>query len=332
MSAAPDAAVPDTPARPSRGLWAGVAAFSIVLTVAGYLALGNPVAWNVAPGDRAAAAPTDVEVEAMLGQLAARLKAEPDNAQGWAMLGRSYLMLGRHAEAVAPLEKLVALQPDNAQAIVDLADAKAMAAGRVLAGEPEKLVARALELDPKNLKALALAGTIAFDRGDFPLAVRHWEGAVAAAGSESELVANLRSGIAEARQRGGMPAPTASAPVAAAGPAQVSGRVALSAALAGQAAPTDTVFVFARPAEGSRMPLALLRAQVKDLPLEFTLDDSLAMNPAAKLSGVKQVVIGARISRSGQASPQPGDLQGFSAPVAVGAKDVAVEIAEKVGP
>lgn len=330
MTAAPGAAVPDTPARPSRRLWSVVAAFSVVLAATGYLLLGNPAAWSVKPGDRAAAPPTDVEVEAMLGQLAARLKAEPANAQGWAMLGRSYLMLGRHAEAAAALEKLVALQPDNAQAIVDLADAKAMAAGRNLSGEPEKLVARALELDPKNLKALALAGTIAFDRGDFALAVRHWEGAVAAAGAESELVANLRSGIAEARQRGGLPAPAAPGP-AAAGPAQVSGRVVLAASLAAEAAPTDTVFVFARPAEGARMPLALLRAQVKDLPLEFTLDDGLAMNPAAKLSGAKQVVVGARISKSGQAMPQPGDLQGFSAPVAVGAKGVAVEIAEKVG-
>ena len=325
MNATSDDAASAAPARPSRGLWAGVAGFSVVLTAVGYLLLGTPSAWNVKPGDQVAAMPTDAEVEAMLGQLAARLRAEPDNAQGWAMLGRSYLMLGRHAEAVQALEKLVALQPTDAQAIVDLADAKAMVAGRVLAGEPEKLIARALELDPKNLKALALAGTVAFD---YAAAVRHWEAAVAAAGGESELVANLRTGIVEARQRGGLGDPAA--PAAAAAPAKVSGRVVLAAALAGQAAPTDTLFIFARPAEGSRMPLALLRAQVKDLPVEFTLDDSLAMNPAAKLSGATQVVIGARISKSGQAMPQPGDLQGFSAPVAVGAKGVAVEISERV--
>jgi cytochrome c-type biogenesis protein CcmH len=111
----------------------------------------------------------------------------------------------------------------------------------------------------------------------------------------------------------------------------VSGRVTLAKSLAAQAGPSDTLFVFARPADGSRMPLALLRAQVKDLPLEFSLDDSLAMNPAARISGAKQVVIGARISKSGQAMPQPGDLQGFSAPVAVGARGVAVEITETVG-
>jgi cytochrome c-type biogenesis protein CcmH len=339
MSASPGPAIPEAPARPSRRLWAGVGAFSVVLAAAGYLVLGNPGAWNVKPGDTAAAAPpSDVEVDAMLGQLAARLKKEPDNAQGWAMLGRSYLMLGRHAEAVGALEKLVALRPDDAQAIADLADAKAMAAGRNLSGEPEKLIGRALEIDPRNLKALALAGTIAFERGDYPLAVRHWESAVVVAGGEGELVANLRSGIAEARQRAGLPEPAGStgggggtAAGAVAGPGmQVSGRVVLAAALAGQAAPTDTVFIFARPAEGSRMPLALLRAQVKDLPLEFTLDDSLAMNPAAKLSAAKRVVIGARISKSGQAMPQPGDLQGFSAPVDVGAQGVAIEIAEKV--
>jgi cytochrome c-type biogenesis protein CcmH len=315
--------------RASVRLWAGVAAFSAVICVAGYFWLGTPAGWRIGPGEQMAAPSAD-EVDTMLAQLTARLQKEPDNAQGWAMLGRSYMMLGRHAEAVAPLERLVALQPGDAQALADLADAKAMAAGRVLTGEPEKLIARALAADPKNLKALALAGTIAFERGQFALAVQHWEGAIAAAGGENELVANLRAGVAEARQRGGLPGAAPAAPVAAAS-ASVSGRVTLAAALVSQAAPTDTLFVFARPAEGSRMPLALLRAQVKDLPLEFSLDDRLAMNPAARLSSAKQVVIGARISKSGQAMPQPGDLQGFSAPVAVGTRGVAIEIAEKVG-
>jgi cytochrome c-type biogenesis protein CcmH len=200
----------------------------------------------------------------------------------------------------------------------------------VLTGEPEALIARALAADPKNLKALALAGTIAFERGNYALAVKHWEGAIASAGGEGELAANLRSGIAEARQRGGLAEPAAAAAPAAAASVSVSGRVTIAKALAAQAAPGDTLFVFARPAEGSRMPLALLRAQVKDLPLDFSLDDRLAMNPAARLSSAKQVVIGARISKSGQAMPQPGDLQGFSAPVAVGSKGVAVQISETV--
>ncbi len=330
-----------TAPRPTPRLWAGVAAFSVALCAVGYFVVGNPGAWGVAPGQTAAAtpAPTKAQVEQMLAQMVERVGKEPGDAKAWAVLGRSYLMLGRHAEAAGALGKLVALAPDDAQAHADLADAKAMAAGRVLAGEPAALIARALELDPDNLKALALAGTIAFERGAFDEAIRHWERAIGvstqAGAAESELAANLRSGIAQARQRGGTPASPAAAPaVAAAATAQVAGRVTLAAALAAQASPEDTLFVFARAAQGPRMPLALLRRQVKDLPLDFTLDDSLAMSPAAKLSGASQVVIGARISKSGNATPQAGDLQGLSAPVAVGAKGVLVEISEavKAGP
>ncbi len=326
--------------RPPRTLVAGLVAFTLVVVLGGYALVGTPVAWRVAPGssDEAVAGALDEQTEAMLGQLKARLAQQPDDADRWAMLGRSYLVLGRHADAVPALERLRVLRPGDAQALVDLADAKAMLAGRQLKGEPEQLIARALELDPRNLKALALAGTVAFDKGDYATAVRHWQNAVAASGdTNGELAANLRAGIDEARQRGNLPVPpaaTAAAPAsatAAAGAvAQVAGRVTLSAALRAQAGPDDTVFVFARAVQGSRMPLALKKLRVADLPAEFMLDDSMAMSPAARLSGVAQVVVGARISKSGQATPQPGDLQGFSSPVAVGAQGVAIEIAEVV--
>jgi cytochrome c-type biogenesis protein CcmH len=325
-----DAAAPPA-ARPSKALLAGIAAFTVVVAAVGYALVGTPAAWRVAPGDSGAevAAAVDAQTEAMLGELRRKLDASPQDADGWAMLGRSYLMLGRHGEAAQALEKLRALRPDDAQVLVDLADAKAMVAGRNLRGEPEALIGRALQLDPRNLKALALAGTIAFDKGDWLVAAKHWEDAIAVGGSEGELATNLRAGIDEARARAGQPRAAASAAVVAAA-AQVSGRVTLSPALAAQAGPDDTVFVFARAADGPRMPLALLKKRVADLPFDFVLDDSLAMSPAAKLSGAAQVVVGARISKSGQAMPQPGDLQGFAAPVAPGAKGVNVEIADAV--
>lgn len=112
----------------------------------------------------------------------------------------------------------------------------------------------------------------------------------------------------------------------------VSGVVSLAPALAAKADPQDTVFVFARAAEGPRMPLAILRKQVKDLPLTFTLDDSMAMTPAAKLSSAQRVIVGARISKRGDATAQPGDLQGLSAPVAPGASGLKIEIAQVVQP
>lgn len=321
----------DPAVRPPRALTAGVAAFTLVVVVAGYLFVGTPVAWRVGPGEAGpeVAAAVDAQTETMLAELRRKLAANPSDADGWAMLGRSYLLLGRHADAIEALDKLRALRPDDAQALVDLADAKAMVAGRNLRGEPEALIARALELDPKNLKALALGGTVAFDRGDYLAAAKFWETAIASGDPQSELAVNLRAGVDEARQRAGVAVPLAVAPAAsAAAGAKVTGRVTLSPALAAQARPDDTVFVFARAVDGPRMPLALLKKRVADLPLDFALDDTLAMSPMARLSGATQVVVGARVSRSGQAAPQPGDLQGLSAPVAVGANGVAVEISE----
>jgi cytochrome c-type biogenesis protein CcmH len=154
------------------------------------------------------------------------------------------------------------------------------------------------------------------------------------------MVQQIRGSIAEARDLAGLPpaaiattvppsvaAALATVPDAAAKDAAVSGTVTLAAALAGKALPTDTVFVFARPAEGSPMPLAIVRKQVKDLPLEFRLDDSLAMSPAARLSSSTQVVVGARISRTGDAMSKPGDFLAQPVPAKVGATGLKLEIA-----
>ena len=272
------------------------------------------------------------QIAAMTERLAARLAQQPDDADGWAMLARSHAVGGQHAKAVAAFRKAVALRADDAVLLADFADALAMTQQRRLAGEPLQLVQRALKLDPGNLKALSLAGTEAFDRKDYAAAVRLWEQLQARGGPDSVFVQQVQGGIAEARQLAGMPpaaataVPAASAPPAATGAARVSGTVVLAPALAASARPDDTLFVFARPPEGSRMPLAILRKQVKDLPLSFTLDDSLAMSPAARLSAHERVVVGARISKDGQAAPQPGDLQGQSAVVALGTTGVKVEI------
>lgn len=328
------AAAPGSAARPSRRMLAGTAAFVVVLAVAGYAVYGTPSAWRGVPSAKtegeAGHASGAGQIEAMVGALEQRLKDKPDDAEGWSMLGRSYSALGRYPESVAAFKRVTTMRPQDAQAYADLADATAMAAGRNLAGEPAKLIAKALELDPKNLKALALAGTIAFDAGDYAKAAMLWEAAIAASEPGSELTRNLQGGVAEARARASMPAAGASSPAAAAAGASVAGEVRLAAALKDRVSPDDTVFIFARAVDGPRAPLAILRRQVKDLPVSFTLDDSMAMSPATRLSGAKQVVVGARISKSGNAMPQPGDLQGFSQPVAVGATGLAIEIAEAV--
>ena len=351
-------------ARPSGRLLAGLAAFALAFAAAGYAWLGNPAALAIAPGAPGAAAVAETgqdvdkaQFEAMTQRLADRLKSQPDDAEGWAMLGRSYSVLERFPQALEAYKKVVALRPNEAQGFADMADAMGMVAGRKLDGEPEQMISRALALDPDNAKALGLAGTVAFDRGDAAGAARHWAHALAKVEPGSDMAGRLRGAVDEARKRAGLPplpaaaqglaatanpvlpaAPVAvgTAPAAPAGQAaqaapagaSVQVRISLAPALAAKAAPGDTVFIFARAQAGPKAPLAIQRRQVKDLPLDVTLDDSMAMSPALRLSTVAQVVIGARISKSGNAMPQPGDLQGLSAVVPVGSKGLKLEIAE----
>jgi cytochrome c-type biogenesis protein CcmH len=346
-SAPVQAGVPTAPpARAPRRLVTAVTVFVLAFGLAGYAAMGNRAGLRVGPGERgevAAASPADQQADAktMVAQLEERLKAQPDDAEGWQMVARSYSIMGRHADAVKAYQRLVALKPQDAQALADLADATAMINGRTLEGEPERLILQAVKLDPSNVKALALAGTLAFNRSDFKKAVSYWEQAVAKAEPGSGYVQQLTGALEEARQRAGLPpaagsaanvaeAPPADLVAAAASPASIRGRVTLRGSLKDRVSPDDTVFIFARAPTGSRMPLAILRKKVSDLPLEFTLDDSLAMSPAARLSSTQQVVVGARVSKSGNAAPGPGDLQALSAPVSVKANGVNLEIGDPI--
>jgi cytochrome c-type biogenesis protein CcmH len=315
--------------RAPRKLLAGVAAAVLVVAVAGYAWTGSP---NALSQQAVAGGPPGADqIAAMIGKLEQRLKEQPNDAEGWSMLARSYLVLERPADAVTAYKRAVALRGDDPALLVDYADALAVASGRKLAGEPMALVNQALKIDPNNLKALALAGSAAFEQKDFAGAVRHWEHLAAAAPPGSDFLSRVEAGIAEARQLGGLPpAKVASAPAVAAAGATVAGTVTLAASLRSQAAPDDTVFVYARAAEGPRMPLAIVRKQVKDLPFDFQLDDSSAMSPATKLSAFPRVVITARISKSGNAVPQPGDLAGQTEAVALGARGLKIEISKPV--
>lgn len=347
-----------TPARAGRALWGLTATVVLGLAVAGYAVTGRPdavfdsrgLAAGAEPAQGAASAPTPEQVNEMVARLAERLKDRPDDVQGWTMLARSYMALGRAEEAAQAYRKLLAQRPEDPNVLADLADALAVSGGRTLDGEPARLIERALKIDPEHPKALALAGAHAFDKGDYATAARHWERVAQLAPPDSPMAQQAREGAEEARRLarpgGGAAAPgTGAAATAATQPgsdtgstasggsssaaapaASVSGTVSLAASLRGRASPEDTVFIFARAADGPRMPLALMRRQVKDLPLSFKLDDAMAMAPGATLSSVRQVVVGARISKSGQAMPQAGDLEGLSAPVAVGAKDLRIEI------
>lgn len=315
------------PRKPPPRLLAMLAAAVLAIAGTGYWWTGSP-GTVLAPSP--AASPEIAHIAAMVDKLTARLQAQPDDAVGWTMLARSYIVLGRPADAVPAYARAVALKGDDASLLADYADVLAAQNQGALDGEPMKLVARALALEPNNSKALMLAGTAAFDRKDFATAVRYWQTVLKALPADTAFAQQVQASIDQARTLGNLPAtdlPTAAASTVTVPPdAKVNGRVSLAPAFAATVSPEDTVFVLARAAEGPRMPLAILRKQVKDLPFDFTLDDSVAMAPQLKLSGFAKVIVSARVSKSGDALPKAGDLLGQSAPVAPGATGLQIEI------
>jgi cytochrome c-type biogenesis protein CcmH len=328
------------PAAPTRKPWMAIAAAVMVPAIATglYLLVGNPQGMDpsklVADNQQQL---TPDQVNAMVDKLARHLKEAPDDLRGWQLISRAYVSLGRFPEAADAYSHLVKLMPQDADVLVDYADALAMANNRSVQGEPEKLINQALEIDPKNVKALALSGGAAFERKDYPRAVTQWRKIMKLVPPTSEIARTVAASINEAfAQAGNMPMPAADAtddkpskPTASSETstaAQVSGTVDIDPSLRAQAKDSDTVFIFAKAVQGPPMPLAVLRKQVKDLPVTFTLDDSMSMMPSAKLSGFAQVVVGARVSKSGDPMPQVGDLEGLSGTVKPGAKGVKIVI------
>lgn len=311
-------------------------------SVSTYLMLGQPDALQVAKMPDTAANPAGAhevsndQILRMVSSLAEKLKADPGNAEGWQMLARTYLALERYDDATAAFAKAAALLPGSADVLADLADAKGMAQGRSLAGEPAALVQRALKIDPRHPKALALAGSVAFEARDYAGAKRYWEQLLAVLPPDNEMVQSVKGGIAEATQLAGgavAPAPGALPATAQAGPAaassgtaRITGEVTLAPELAAKVAPTDTLFIYARAAQGPKMPLAIVRQAAGGFPIRFTLDDSQAMSPASRLSGFPKVEVVARVSRSGTAAAQAGDLIGQVGPVDNSAQGLKVKI------
>lgn len=297
-----------------------------------YVVLGNPAALDPAArqGPQASAA----EIEKMVATLAAKLEKDPGNLEGWAMLGRSYLVTGRLAEAAKAFDKAGPAMEASTELMLQVAELSAELNEGRIEGRGRELLQRVLKAEPQNPQALVLAGTDAFFRQQYADAVRHWEAVLAQLPPGSPDAQNLTAGIEKARSLQGEAPAGARAraeakPQAAAGKT-VSGRVTLAPALAGKASPDDVVFIFARAAEGPRMPLAVVRTRVADLPQDFTLDDSMALSPEFKLSSAGTLRIEARVSKSGDATARPGDLRGESGPVQPGASKLGIVIDTRV--
>lgn len=318
--------------------------------VLGYLQLGNLDALSggaVAEADASAHAVSPEQMEALVARLSARMQQTPDDAEGWMLLGRSLGVLGKYDRSAEAYARASKLSPKDAGLLADYADALGMARGRKLEGEPFAIIKRALAIDPEHVKSLALAGTAEFERRNYAAAIGYWERILRVAPPESEFARAVAGSIEEARTLGGgalakkeappakgkqvLPEKKASAAKpAAAGDQSLQGVVSIDPALAARLSPGDTVFVLARPATGSRMPLAVARTTVAALPYRFKLDDNMAMAAGATISSHAQVVVAARVSKSGTAVPQKGDIEGTSKPVAPGTSGVDVVLSRIV--
>ncbi len=348
----PQGAVPGR----ERPRWiAAMALAACVPVVAGglYFSLGNPAAMKDAPAASAAAGgghgnaqdPTnDPQMAQVVDKLAKRLQANPNDGEGWAMLGRSYRVLGRFEAAAMAYAEAAKRLPPNAVVYTEWAEAVAQSQNRSLTGQPTDLLDKALAVDPAYPKALALAGSAALERNDRAAAATLWKKLRAGLPPDSPNIAEVDaalkeigetpppSAVAAAKPPASAPASPAAvvaappAKAAADGSAGIAGRVEVDPKLAGKVAPGDTVFVLARDPDGSRMPLAALKLTGADLPKAFSMSDAMAMSDATTISKAKRIVVEARVSKSGNATLQTGDLTGTSAPVAPGARDVRVTI------
>jgi len=328
---APPAGAPVATRRPwIAAAVAGVAVPAIAFGM--YLAVGTPDAADSAKVGHEGAPMNQQQIVAMVESLSKKVHERPDDVQGWALLARSMAALGRFPQASEAYEHLMTLTPDDPQVLADYADALGMAQGRSLAGRPTELVKKALAMDPHQPKALALAGTAALDTGDYHQALGYWETLAGDLPAGSEDRTRVEAIIGEVRERAtaaGKPLPaaaTAAASAPSAPGASVTGSVSVAPALAGAVDRAATLFVFARAENGSRIPLAVVKAPAAAIPMVFTLDDSQAMAPTMKLSGARAVRIEARISRSGNATPQSGDLVGTSGVVKPGTRGVRVVV------
>ena len=310
-----------------------------------YLWVGEPQALQAMatePPEKAMQA----ELSGMAQALAKKLEANPDNQEGWVMLGRSYRTLEKYDSAVSAYDRALKLSPDDGLKL-ERAEVLALKAQGNFDGEPWNVIREILKKDPQQKGALLLAGSASYAHDKYADALRYWQQARKLLAADHPDVPSLEGAIATAQNKLGLPVTPATsspqAPAAASGAGatasvssvaqaglNITGRISLAAALKDKASPTDMVYVYASPANGDRMPLAIFKSTVAKLPLNFTLDDSSAMLPERKLSGAGEVILKARISKSGNAIPQSGDLTGTLGPVKVGAKGLMLEIKEQI--
>ena len=301
----------DAPAVPSgkTGRWIVPVLIIAVplLSVFLYMQLGEPQALvkaELAASNQKAAD----NVKNMVNKLIQRLKQHPEDLEGWMMLGRSYVYAEQYQDAADVFAELNRRKPNDPAVMLHYADALSMARNGQMGGEPSELVEQALKLVPEDHTALWLAGMAKAEAGDFAQAIAHWKKLSALLPTNDETLPQLQKMIqmAEAEQQN--PQATASS----AASIDINVKVELDAAVKANVEPQHTVFIYAQAVNGPKMPLAIVRKQVADLPASVVLNDSVAMQPQTHLADFKQLRIVARISKTGNAMPQAGDLIGVA--------------------
>jgi cytochrome c-type biogenesis protein CcmH len=288
----------------------GICIFVILLSVGLYFFLGDAARIAENKVDKPA---TRESVEKMVAEFAAKMESEPDNLKGWAMLARSYRILGRNADAEKAYARAGSYVDSDPQLLADYADVLAANANGNFAGKPLQLINKALALDPNNLLALWLSGTAAFNAKDYKLAVQSWEKLAKQLPPESDEFREITASIAEARSKGGLS--PASTPVLIS--PGVSGEINIAPDLKSKINPGDVLMVIARK-PGERMPVAVLKTAVTAFPMNFVLNDALAMSPNALISKLPEVSVEVRISKTGMAMPESGDLISVPQTIKVG--------------
>jgi cytochrome c-type biogenesis protein CcmH len=318
-------AAPPSSAKRQRWLAAVIVLALPLASIALYKFLGQPEAFVMAANQPGVAVDADnitpQQFAAMTQRLASKLREQPNDARGWNMLAKAYMALGRGNDTVMAYERAVLLSPEDATLLAEFAYALSAKNNNSYLGRPQEIIARALKLEPKNPRLLAIAGSAAFEAKEYKAAIDFWEQLLVQVPKDSDITHEIVTSINAARAASGQkPAMLAKT--------DVSGMVKLSDSIKDKVAANDTVFIYARAAGGNvpKMPLAVWRGAVKDLPKAFTLDDSMAMTPTMVLSKFEQVIVEARVSKTGNAIAQSGDLSGIGVTVKPGAQDINILI------
>ncbi len=270
--------------------------------------------------------PTQADIESMVDGLAARLQSNPDDLEGQAILGKSYMLMGRYADAQTVFAKLLERNPDSVGLLISYADAAAMSANGVFAGAAYDAIKQALKLEPDNIKARWMAGMAENEAGNIKKALSIWNPLLHELQQQNpDMAAELQRMIAALSNSGADATETTSAATNEQNIETPSLRVKVTLAPGIELAPDDTVFVYARA-----MPLAIKRYSGKDIPTEIVLDDTTAMMPAMRLSLFPIVKIDARVSKTGSATPQSGDHFGRVENISISNSDIIPIVIDQV--